>query len=123
MKAYLISSADAEYPSGLSEPLLTDIKIAESFIQKLTGLVFRKKILANEGLLFQDCNSIHTLWMRFSLDVVFLDSDNRVLRVFRELKPFRFTPVVRESSKVLEIKAGISSKLGIKEGFYLGFVD
>ena len=123
MKAYLIFSADAENPSDLSEPLLTDMRIADSFIQKLTGLVFRKKILENEGLLFEDCSSIHTLWMRFSLDAVFLDRDNRVLRIFPGLKPFRFTPAVRESIKVLEIKAGISSKLGIKEGCYLKFVD
>ena len=107
-------------PAGL---VLCDVKVASSFVERLTGLIFRDKVLDSEGLLIEDCSSIHTCFMRFSLDVIFLDSCNRVLKIFRDLKPFRITPPVKNSRSVLEIKAGISSKLGIEEGFYLRFVD
>lgn len=123
MKAYLLKNAGDEVPVAFAEPVLSDVKVANGFFKRLTGLIFRKNILDSEGLLFENCCSIHTLWMRFALDVVFLDSNNRILRIISNLKPFRFTPVVKKSIKILELKAGISSELGIETGYYLKFID
>jgi uncharacterized membrane protein (UPF0127 family) len=110
-------------PGDLTEPVLADVESADGFFKRLTGLVLRKEIRDSEGLLFEDCSGIHSLWMRFSLDVIFLDGNNRILKVIHDLKPFRFTPLIKKAVKVLELKAGISSRLGIRAGCYLKLMD
>ena len=122
MRAYLLKYPDnLEKFKNLNMPVLTRVRIASSFFEKLTGFIFKKEPASNEGLLFEDCSSIHTFWMRFPLDIVFLDSNNRILRIFSDLKPFRFTPLVKNSKKVLELKAGLSVELGLEAGYYLKF--
>ena len=90
-----------------SELLLSeDIKTADSFLRKLFGLVFSAQLKENEGLLIDNCSSIHTFWMRYPIDILFLDSDNRVIRFFEDLKPFRVTPFIRGAVKTVELKSG-----------------
>ena len=90
-----------------SEFLLSeDIKTADSFLRKLFGLVFSAQLKENDGLLIDNCSSIHTFWMRYPIDILFLDSDNRVIRFFEDLKPFRVTPFIRGAVKTVELKSG-----------------
>ena len=101
--------------------VLFSIKVAESFFSKLTGLIFKKNLNSGEGLLVENCNSIHTFWMRFPIDVLFLDANNRVIYIVKDLKPFRVTPLIRGAIKVLEIKSGEVSRLGLNVGNILRF--
>ena len=74
---------------------------------RLRGLLGRKPLepAAAEGLLLEPCSSVHTFWMRYPLDLVFLDSDNRVLNICRSVPPWsaRASPGAR---KTLELAAG-----------------
>jgi len=117
------SPGNIDKTSDLGKPLITDIKIASSFVDRLAGLIFKKSIDKNEGMLFDDCNSIHTFWMRFPLDVIFLESENRIIRIFYSLKPFRITPVIKNSKRVLEIKSGMALELGLAVNDFLQFVE
>ena len=83
-----------------------NIKTADSFFRKLFGLVFSAPLKEGEGLLIDNCSSIHTFWMRYPIDVLFLDSNNRVIRFFEDLKPFRVTPFIRGAAKTVELKSG-----------------
>lgn len=115
MKVYLIrSDANNERIKTTVGPLLSDIRVADNFFKRLAGLIFRKDIGSEEGLILEDCYSIHTFWMRFPVDVIFLDSCNTVIRIYHSLKPFRITPVVQNARRVLELKAGVASKLCLK---------
>ncbi len=58
-----------------------------SYKNRLLGLMFKKNI--NYGLRFPHCNSIHTFFMRESIDVVMTDMDNNILYVYYNLKPWR----------------------------------
>jgi hypothetical protein len=93
-----------------------NIKKADSFFKKLFGLIFSAPLKESEGLLIEDCSSIHTFWMRYPIDVLFLDSNNKVIRYFENLKPFRMTPFVKGAIKTVELKSGTVKACSIKAG-------
>jgi len=73
------------------------------------------------ALLILKCSSIHTFFMRFYIDVVFLDKTYKVLRVVKNLKSWHVVMPVSSASSVLELKAGLVDIYGIKEGITLLF--
>jgi uncharacterized membrane protein (UPF0127 family) len=102
--------------------LISDkIKIAEGFFSKLFGLIFKKVLSDSEGLLFENCNSIHTLGMKYCIDAAFLNKSNEVIAIFCSLKPFRFTSFIKDASKVLELKSGFTKSIHLKVGDKLYF--
>ncbi len=61
---------------------------------------------AGGGLFIEPCSSIHTCFMRFAIDVLFLDDTDTVLAIYPRLPPWRFTRWVRGARRVLELDAG-----------------
>jgi len=78
---------------------------ADSVLKRMVGLLDRKALAAGEGLLLDRCYGIHTFGMRFSIDVLFLDKELRVMRAVQALPPFRVC-VVRHAVYVLELPVG-----------------
>ena len=70
------------------------------------GLMGRRRLEPGQGLWIEPCNSIHMFFMRFAIDVVFLDREGRVKRVLLKLKPWRVSPIVFGSRTVVELPAG-----------------
>lgn len=98
-----------------SKILSNDILIADTLITRLIGLMFKEKLVGADGLLINPCNSIHTFFMRYSLDIVFLSSENRVVKILRDVKPWRMTWIYFRAKKTLELPAG-KLPLDVKEG-------
>ena len=87
------------------------IIIAKSFLSRLKGLMFDRSLGAEfDGMLIKPCNSIHTFFMNYSIDVVFLNKDYRVIKIMRNLRPWRMTGIYFKASQVLEIKSGFLPK-------------
>ena len=84
----------------------SEVKIAKSFIERLVGLMFKKEMKGFDALLIKRCNSIHTFFMCYPIDVLFLDSEMNIVRIYRSLFPWRLTRIVWKSVQVLELKAG-----------------
>jgi len=82
------------------------ISKAVTFFQRTRGLLGRKKIKEGEGLYIPECRSIHTFFMMFTIDVVFIDGDNRITRVVPGLVPFRIAFGPRNTAGVVELSAG-----------------
>jgi uncharacterized membrane protein (UPF0127 family) len=99
-----------------------NVRVANSFFQRLIGLVGRGQLHENEGLLIVPCNSVHTFFMRYRIDVVFLSRDFRVVKVIHNMKPWRISAVVWKSHSVLELQAGAARRLGIAFGVTLRLV-
>src|ERR1041385_9129172 len=78
---------------------------ANSVLKRMVGLLNRKTLTSGEGLLLDRCYGIHTIGMRFPIDVLFLDNELRVMRAVPALPPFR-TCVVRQAVYVLELPVG-----------------
>ena len=62
---------------------------AKTFFQRARGLIGRKSLAADEGLLIPHCNCIHTLFMRFPIDATFFDRKDEIVKVVRGIKPWR----------------------------------
>lgn len=90
-------------------------EIADSVLARLRGLLGRRELPPGEGMLLRPSGSIHTCFMRFPLDAVFLDAELRVLRVRSELRPWRAAGA-RGARAVLELGAGEAARRGIAVG-------
>lgn len=90
--------------------------IADSFWIRFKGLMGKKSISPGNALLLVPCKSIHMLFMRFPIDAVFLDKNNRVVYLLENLKPWRVSPVVKQAYSVLELPAGMIKTSGTMRG-------
>ena len=98
-----------------NKTIAENVKIADSFISRLIGLMFSKGLIGFDALLIRPCNSIHTFFMRYNIDVVFLDREMRIVRIVRDIKPWRMTWIYFKSHQVIEM-AGGSFPHDINEG-------
>jgi uncharacterized membrane protein (UPF0127 family) len=92
------------------------VAVADGLWSRFVGLMGRPELPAGEGLCIRPCSSIHMFFMRFPIDAVFVDRDGRVLRIYRELRPWRITGIVRRAKAVLELPAGSTAASGVDVG-------
>jgi uncharacterized protein len=81
----------------------------------MKGLLGKRTLPPGEGLLIRPAPSIHTYFMRFPIDVVFLSGDGHVLKVSEHVKPWRARSA-RRAYAVLELAAGEAGRRGIAAG-------
>jgi uncharacterized membrane protein (UPF0127 family) len=89
--------------------------IATSMLGRMKGLLGRRDLPGDEGVLLRPAGSIHTAFMRFPIDVVFLDRDLRVVRVADAVPPWR-AAMARKARAVLELRAGEAGRRGLRVG-------
>jgi uncharacterized membrane protein (UPF0127 family) len=82
---------------------------------RLRGLLGRRRLGADEGLLLRPVGAIHTLFMRFPIDVAFLDRDYVVVKLVHDLRPWRFA-AARRAKVVLELSAGAAARKRLAVG-------
>ena len=83
---------------------------AESFWARFVGLMGRRRLEEGEGLLIAPCSSVHTFFMRFPIDVIFMDREGKVVKVAPALAPFRLALGGRGGRDVLEVTAGTAAR-------------
>ncbi len=101
------------------------VKIAGTFFSRLIGLLNRKNLNSNEGLLFKGSVQIHTFFMRFPIDVIFLDKNKKILEIYDSMPPFRITKIFLKSQSgyVLELSHGIAKSKFLAKNDILDFED
>jgi len=87
---------------------------ADNMVLRFFGLMGKKKLDNGEGLLLTPCNSIHMMFMRFAIDVIFIDKDNKIIHTIENLKPWRMTKVCFKSQSTLELPLGTIADSGSK---------
>ena len=97
-----------------------NILIAETFFHRMIGLLGRKRLLTGEGLYLPNCSSIHTFFMRFPIDVVFLDKDHGVAKLIESLVPFRLAMGPWGTHGVLELRNGALKRAVCRSGDVIG---
>ena len=85
--------------------LVPQAAVADSFLTRFKGLMLRKGLEPGEGLLLRKCSSIHCFFMRFPIDVIYLDKGFRVLCT-ETVAPWHVGSLVRHARHVLEVEAG-----------------
>lgn len=96
--------------------VLSDVQVADTFWARFRGLMGRAPALFTHSLLIEPCSSVHTCFMRFPIDVVFLSESGLVLRTLAAMKPWRFSPVVVGAKSVLECPVGTIESCALRPG-------
>ena len=99
------------------------IQVADSPLTRLIGLMGRNFLEPGTGLLLRPCSSVHTCWMRTSIDVLYLNSHLRVIAIDIALKPWRVGSVRLRTRMALELPAGTVARLCIALGDQLAIED
>jgi hypothetical protein len=89
--------------------------IAHSAPSRMKGLLGKRELPAGEGIHLRPASSVHMLFMRFPIDVVFLDRDLRVVDVRHDLRPWKLA-AKRGAKSALELAAGEAERRGVRVG-------
>ncbi|MDK2821778.1 MAG: uncharacterized protein PWP31_1743 [Clostridia bacterium] len=96
------------------------IKVANTFVSRLKGLLGYKNLQEGEGLVLFPCSAIHCYGMKFKIDVLFLDENKKVIGIKKGLGPGS-TASIKKAKYVVELKEGAINKKNIKIGDFLAF--
>jgi len=98
-----------------SQTISSLVEVAATRRSRRRGLLGRKTMDASEALIIAPCFAIHTAFMQFAIDVVFIDSRGRVLKIVRELPPWRMA-IAPRAHAVIELAAGALKSRDLKVG-------
>jgi uncharacterized membrane protein (UPF0127 family) len=87
-----------------------EIIVANTFFKRLAGLMGKDALPRGTALMLAPCCQVHTLFMKFHIDVIFLDRQYRVRQVIENLPPWRISGPVRKSRMVVELAGGTLQK-------------
>lgn len=93
------------------EVIMSRCFVTENSLERMRGLLGRQSLASDEALWIQPCNNVHTFFMKFSIDVVFMNSQGRILKIYSSMKPWKTHWPVWKASIALEMPEGASSKL------------
>ena len=93
-----------------------EVEIAESFLSRLRGLMGRRRLDEGHGLLLAPCNSIHMLFMRFAIDVVYLDKNFCIKKIARDVPTWIGMSFCFGAWGALELPSGEADRLNLRVG-------
>ncbi|MFC1704594.1 DUF192 domain-containing protein [Candidatus Omnitrophota bacterium] len=87
--------------------LADNATLARTFLARIKGLLGKKGLKENHALIIQPCNSIHTFFMRFVIDVIFLDKQHKVVGLRESMPPGRISRIYPQAHTVVELPAHV----------------
>ncbi len=90
--------------------------VADCYLLRLRGLLFTRKFEPGKGLYLVPCSAIHMFGMSYAIDAIFLDKQNTVIGLVKNLKPWRISPYFKNAFGCLELPAGTISSTGTAIG-------
>ncbi len=103
--------------------LATEAHLAGSFVSRFFGLMGRKRVEDGGGILLPKSASIHSCFMRFRFDAIFLDNENRVMKVVPSMRQWWFAFGGRGAKHTLELAAGTAERTNTQPGDTLVFEE
>ena len=97
------------------------IRVAETGLTRMVGLLGERELHPGDGLLIVPSQGVHTLGMRFPIDIAVLDNDWRVIAIRHALRPFRMTRIFWKAAAVLELPSGILESTSTRVGDAIEF--
>jgi len=92
------------------------VELADTSLTRMFGLLGRKGLDAGGGLWIKPSSGVHTFFMLFSIDVIGLDSNLKVIKLWHCLPPFRVTSVSMKLKSVVELPCGAIKAAGVQIG-------
>jgi hypothetical protein len=81
--------------------------VADTIFKRLKGLLGEKEIVNGQALVIKPCSSIHTFFMRFPIDILFVGKDNKIIAAISSLPAFRASKIYFNAAYVIELPAGL----------------
>lgn len=103
------------YNSTKNNLIAGDVKIAKNFFTRSIGLLSRKNLSEDEALIIRPCSSIHTFFMKFKIDVIFVDKNNKIIALYENVEKNKILPIHLTSKYVIELAAGRVHDKNIKK--------
>lgn len=103
--------------------LAEDVFVARTLLSRIRGLLGRKNFPSGQAIILDPCNSVHTFFMHFSIDVVFVDKNYRVIKVLSDLKPNKISCIYWHAHKAIELPAGRLNLTNIQPQDQLQLLD
>jgi uncharacterized protein len=88
------------------EPLVEDLEIADTEWKRFRGLLGRASLPPDRALWITRCNSVHTFFMKFSIDLIFLNKAMVVVKMVNQVPPWRLVLPVWRATSVIELGGG-----------------
>jgi uncharacterized membrane protein (UPF0127 family) len=107
-------------PSGAV--IAENVAVARGLWSRFWGLMGRRRLPEGHGLLLAPCSSVHTFFMRFPIDVIFLDREGCVVKLVPSMRPWR-TALGGGGKDALELNAGEAVRVGLKAGDKIIFAE
>ena len=92
------------------------VEVADTSLRRMWGLLGRRGLGAGSGLWIKPSSGVHTVGMAFKIDVVGLDRNLKVIKLWKSLPPFRVTSVSLKMASVIELPSGTIAETGVKVG-------
>jgi len=96
--------------------LSDNVEVADSVFGRMKGLIGKEGLDEGSSLWIKPCRGVHTIGMKFPIDVLFLDSGNRVVWMKQDMPPNRLSRIVFKARSVLELPAGTVSAAETRVG-------
>jgi hypothetical protein len=93
-----------------------EIKLATSILQRFFGLMGKPALPTGQGLWLEPCDSIHSCFMRFCFDAIFLSKEGEIVHLIQGMRPWRMSPILFKSNVVVELPQGSIEQAGLKIG-------
>lgn len=81
--------------------------LADTFVSRMVGLLRHERLEKGEGLVITHCNSIHMFFMRFAIDVIFINKQDQVVGLVPNIPPNRLSKVYFSAVKAIEVPVGV----------------
>ena len=98
------------------QQLISDLKVATTEWARGKGLLGKSSLGPEEALLIPRCNSIHTFFMKMTIDCVFVDKEMRIKAIYHRVKPFKIVWPVWGARSVIEFASGRAQELQLQIG-------
>ena len=98
-------------------------RVADGFVSRMVGLLDRDHLAQGEALVITRCQQIHMFFMRFAIDVIFVDRNDKVVGLVERIRPFTMSRIFWQANRALELPAGCISQTHTALGDQLDFLS
>jgi uncharacterized membrane protein (UPF0127 family) len=102
--------------TSAGKTVVAAVTMADSPWQRFVGLMGKRELAADAGLCLRPCSSIHMFFMRFPVDVAFIDGEGKVVHMYNALRPWRVSRIVRRAKAAIELPSGALARAGVGVG-------
>lgn len=103
--------------------LAEEVVLANNLLTRMQGLLGKREMKKGQALILNPCDSVHTFFMRFTIDVIFVDRQQKVDLAISCLKPWRLSPVCWKAKFAIELPCGVIKDSHTEKGDEIAIID